>query len=146
MRQKGEAILDCSIYQKKKVTPKGSKIGTFRYLQCLFSMYGSKSFNDVTWKSYLYIWIELNFTHYSRVFSLLLLMINILYSWFNLMDSESFDLVRGRYAFWRRRVLFQIFSHFGTVENFLYITLPHTLSHTLYSSIEDITKTLKAAP
>ena len=73
--------------KRKKVTPKGSKIGTFRYLQCLFSMYGSKSFNDAIWKSYLYIWIELSFTHYSGVLSLLLLILH----WY-ILDLTSWSM------------------------------------------------------
>ena len=58
----------------------------------------------------MYIWIELSFTHYSGVLSLLLLIFTLIYYWFVLIVSESFGLVRIRYDFLKKKEYIFIYS------------------------------------
>ena len=93
MRKKGEAILDCSIYQKKKVTPKGSNWHFQIFAVFIFNVW-FKIFQRCYLKIILvYLnWVELHLLIRSIIS--IATHLTLIYSWFNFMVSESFGLIR----------------------------------------------------
>ena len=138
MHQKGEAILDCSICQKKKGHTKRLKNWHFQISSVfIFNVW----FKIFQW-CYLRIilvylnWVELHLLIRSIIS--IATHLTLIYSWFNLIVSKSFGLVRIRYSFLKKKEYIFISSLIlVTFDRFLfrpfYSATPQNLSTNILS-------------